>query len=266
MVADRRRNTGRLRPHCADESMTAIASRPLSLVLLLTGLALGAATPTRAQAPAVTTKVPDTMEQRLKACAACHGDKGEGLQGKNEYFPRLAGKPAGYLYNQLVSFHDRRREFAIMNYMVAFLSDTYLSEIAGYYAGLQPPYPAPSTRASSEELAHGGKLVREGDAVRQLPSCTSCHGASLTGMEPAIPGLVGLYPPYVSAQLGAWKNNKRRAMVPDCMGEVARKLEPRDIAAVTAWLVAQPVPANPRPARAGSLKLPLDCGGLNVKK
>jgi cytochrome c553 len=209
-------------------------------------------------------KVPDTIEQRLKACNACHGEKGEGLQSKNEYFPRLAGKPAGYLYNQLQNFRDKRREYAIMNYMVAFLSDSYLSEIAGHYAALQPPYPAPSTRASADELAFGGKLVREGDPARDLPSCVSCHGQSLTGIEPAIPGLVGLYPPYVTAQLGAWKDNKRHAMKPDCMHEMASKLTPKDISAVTAWLVAQPVPADPRPAPAASLpKLPLECGGLS---
>ena len=29
--------------------------------------------------------VPDSIDQRLKACSACHGDKGEGLATKNEY-------------------------------------------------------------------------------------------------------------------------------------------------------------------------------------
>jgi cytochrome c553 len=235
-----------------------------SRVLTITAALFAAAA---APPPAVAqNKVPDSIEQRMKACAICHGEKGEGLQSKNEYFPRLAGKPEGYLYNQLINFRDKRREYAIMNYMVAFLSDGYLSEIASYYAALQPPYPAPSTRAPADEIALGGKLVREGDASRQLPSCVSCHGSTLTGVEPAIPGLVGLYPPYVSAQLGAWKDNKRHAMKPDCMHEMAVKLTPKDIAAVTAWLVAQPVPADPRPAKAETLpKLPLECGGLNTK-
>ena len=152
-----------------------------------------------------------------------------------------------------------------MNYMVAFLSDAYLYEIANHYAGLQPPFPEPQTRAPAAELALGGKLVKEGDAARGLPACITCHSDALTGMDPAIPGLVGLYPPYISAQMGAWKNDKRRAMKPDCMHEVAQKMTPTDIAAVTAWLVAQPVPANPKPVAAGSLKLPLECGGLNAK-
>ncbi len=211
-------------------------------------------------------EVPDTLEQRLKACAACHGDKGEGLAGKNEYYPRLAGKPAGYLYNQLLNFRDKRRELAIMNYMLAFLSDAYLLEIANHYAALQPPFPAPSTRAPAAELARGGALVMQGDAAREIPACTACHGKALTGLEPAVPGLLGLYPPYIAAQLGAWKNDKRHAMQPDCMHAVAQRLTPDDIGAITAWLVAQPMPAGTKPAAAGSLKPPLECGGLSGKK
>lgn len=231
--------------------------------LLLISLALSGAALLRT-AGAQTATVPNTIEQRLLACVVCHGEKGEGLR-KNEYYPRLAGKPTGYLYNQLVKFRDKRREYAIMNYMVAFLSDNYLLEIADHYAKLEPPYPPPSTRAPAAQLALGARLVNEGDPPRKLPACTSCHGKTLAGLEPAIPGLVGLYPPYISAQLGAWKNGTRHAMKPDCMHEVAKLLTPDDIGAITAWLVAQPVPADLRPAPEGSLKLPLECGGLTKK-
>jgi cytochrome c553 len=209
--------------------------------------------------------VPNTIEQRLLACAACHGEKGEG-QSRNVYHPRLAGKPAGYLYNQLLNFRDKRREFGIMNYMVAYLSDAYLYEIADHYAKLQPPYPAPQPQATPAELALGARLVRQGDRARKIPACADCHGQKLTGLEPGIPGLLGLHPPYIAAQIGAWKDNKRHAMQPDCMHQVARSLTPNDVAAITSWLAAQPVPPDPRPAPAGSMKLPLECGGMNPKE
>lgn len=45
---------------------------------------------------------PDTIKARVLACAACHGRQGQ--ETDNDYFPRLAGKPAGYLMNQLVGF------------------------------------------------------------------------------------------------------------------------------------------------------------------
>jgi cytochrome c553 len=208
--------------------------------------------------------VPNTLEQRLLACAACHGEKGEG-QSRNVYHPRLAGKPTGYLYNQLLNFRDKRREFGIMNYMVAYLSDAYLYEIADHYSKLQAPYPAPRPSATPAELAHGARLVRQGDRARKIAACVDCHGQKLTGLDPGIPGLVGLHPPYIAAQIGAWKDNKRHAMQPDCMHQVAQALMPNDIAAITSWLAAQPVPADPRPAPAGSLKLPLECGGMSPK-
>jgi cytochrome c553 len=233
--------------------------RPYSLLLLLT---FAVQVPTQAQ-----TKVPDTLEQRLKACAACHGNRGEGAQARDGYYPRLAGKPAAYLYNQLINYRDKRRELAIMNYMVAFLSDNYLLEIANHYAALQPPLPAPRARADAATMALGERLAREGDPARGIPSCASCHGAALTGVEPAIPGLVGLTPPYMSAQLGAWQAGTRHAMKPDCMRAVAVKLTPADVTAVTAWLVAQPLPTQVGPAVAESIgKLPLECGGMTLTK
>jgi cytochrome c553 len=73
-----------------------------------------------------TQRAPDTMEARLLACAPCHGRQGEGT--KNDYFPRLAGKPAGYLMNQLVAFRDGRRRYPPMNYLLEYLPDAYLEK------------------------------------------------------------------------------------------------------------------------------------------
>ena len=64
----------------------------------------------------------------------------------------------------------------------------------------------------------------------------------MTGVAPSIPGLLGLPRDYLNAQLGAWRNGQRRAHAPDCMAQVAQRLTPEDIGAVSAWLAAQPVP------------------------
>jgi cytochrome c553 len=204
--------------------------------------------------------VKDTLEQRLLACAACHGKRGEGLQA-NEYYPRIAGKPAGYVYNQLVNFRERRRQSPAMNYMVAFLSDAYLREIAEHYAKLPPAYASPQAKPSNEVLARGEALMLRGDPSRKVPACAACHGKALTGMEPAIPGLVGLDAQYIGAQMGAWRSRLRRAQEPDCMANIASLLVPVDIEAIAAWLASQPV-NNSQPLPAGSLKLPMECGGV----
>ncbi|MBV9118746.1 MAG: c-type cytochrome, partial [Acetobacteraceae bacterium] len=87
-----------------------------------------------------------------------------------------------------------------------------------------------------------------------------CHGSALTGMEPAIPGLVGLRPAYISAQLGAWRYGTRTAAAPDCMQVVAGHLTEEDVSAVAAYLASLPVPADPSPVPQGSLRTPLSCG------
>jgi cytochrome c553 len=228
------------------------------LLGILASLAFGAGLAQQAE-------VPDTLEQRLIACAACHGAKGEGRKS-NEYYPRIAGKPAGYLYNQLVNFRDRRRQSPVMSYMVSFLSDGYLKEIAGYYAGLPVAPPAPQPAPAPEMLARGEALMLRGDPARKIPACVDCHGKSLTGMEPAIPGLAGLDAQYIGAQMGAWRNRMRRAQEPDCMASIAALLLPGDIPAIAAWLASRPAPANPAPLPAGALLLPMQCGGGNAAR
>ena len=54
----------------------------------------------------------DTMAERTRACSHCHGKQGRA--GPDGYYPRLAGKPAAYLYNQLLNFREGRRHYSLM--------------------------------------------------------------------------------------------------------------------------------------------------------
>src|SRR5690349_7248746 len=78
-----------------------------------------------------------TLDDRLAACAACHGKHGEGVEGA-EYYPHLAGKPAGYLFEQLRGFREGRRNNAEMIWLVQFADDAWLLEIAEHYAAETP--------------------------------------------------------------------------------------------------------------------------------
>ena len=218
------------------------------------------AAPVRAAEP-VAEKAPDTMQARVLGCAACHGDHGEGTD--NDYFPRLAGKPAGYLYNQLIAFRDGQRKYPPMNYLLAYLPDAYLHQIADYFASQRPPFPPRSQpTVDTATLAQGKALATGGQQSRGVPACAACHGADLTGMEPAIPGLLGLHADYISAQLGAFRYGTRHAASPDCMHQIATRLSDHDITAIAAWLASLPAPANPTPVPAGTLKMPLTCGSV----
>ncbi len=206
-----------------------------------------------------TERAPDTMAARVLACASCHGAAGEGTS--DVYFPRLAGKPAGYLYNQLVAFRDGRRKYPPMNYLLEFLPDAYLQQIAEHFASLRPPFPAPAVpTVSNDILARGEAIATQGDPQRGIPACTGCHGPTFGGMEPAIPGLLGLRASYISAQLGGWRYGTRTAKAPDCMQIVAGLLTEDDVKAVAAWLSSRPAPSDPSFAKRGSLPMPRSCG------
>jgi cytochrome c553 len=215
-----------------------------------------------AQAQPQPQPVPDTMARRTMACTGCHGEQGRATS--DGYFPRIAGKPAGYLYNQLVNFREGRRSYPMMVYMVANLSDDYLREMAEYFSGLHPPYPPPQPlQVPAATLERGRQLALEGDKSRNVPACTACHGDALTGVAPAVPGLIGLPRDYLSGQFGAWKNGTRHAAAPDCMATLAGRLSVEDISAVSAWLSLQPVPANAMPLAAADSRPPLECGSVS---
>jgi cytochrome c553 len=237
----------------------------LGLAGLLLNLAIGLALPlplplSAVAAPAPTpVPVPDTLAQRLLACAGCHG--AECRASRSGYQPRIAGKPAGYLYNQLLNFRAGRRSNEAMTQLIDNLSDGYLREMAQHYAGLDLPYPAPpKTEAPAAVLERGRQLVQQGDAARGLPPCTRCHGTAMTGAQPALPGLLGLPRDYLVGQIGAWQTGLRRAPAPDCMRQIAVRLGRDDTVALAAWLSAQSLPANSHPAPSIDTPLPLDCG------
>lgn len=208
--------------------------------------------------------VPDTLQQRMAACTACHGVHGEGSSGSG-FFPRLAGKPAGYLVLQMQNFQHGLRNYAPMEYTVRLLTPDYMHEIAEYFSAQQVPYerkPVPTLAPSS--LQRGEQLATAGDPSRKIPPCQACHGKQFTGTEPSVPGLVGLPYDYISSQLGSWRTGTRASAAPDCMAEIANRLAPADITAVSAWLASRDVPADTHLQPAGSITPPLHCGVLQT--
>jgi cytochrome c553 len=158
-------------------------------------------------------KTLDSMEARMQGCVTCHGQSGQGTS--SEYFPRIAGKPAAYLYNQLVAFRDAKRVYPPMNYLMAYLPDAYLRDIAEHFSKQRPAFkPKQPPAADPAVVARGTAIALKGDPSKQVPACTTCHGSGLTGMEPGIPGLVGLSSSYIVAQLTRWRKGNRQARNP----------------------------------------------------
>lgn len=201
----------------------------------------------------------DDIVTRMRACTPCHGVQGQGTN--DDYFPRLAGKPAGYLFNQLAAFRSGRRHYAPMNYLLEYQNDDYLKAIADYFASQRPPFlPHHAVTVSSAVLAHGEDLATHGDASRGIPACAACHNPAFTGLEPGIPALVGLRNNYIIAQLGAFRYGTRTALPPDCMQLVAAHLSEDDVTALAAWLSSLPGQPRTSPEPQESLITPLPCG------
>ena len=230
-------------------------------ILALAATPCSAAPDAAAPAASAEAAQPHPLARRMLACTPCHG--AQGRASNTGYRPRIAGKPAGYLFNQLVHFREGRRHNPSMARLVEHMSDDYLREIAAYFASLELPYPPAQTATltpAQRQLAE--RLVREGDAARELPACERCHGRRLTGIQPAVPGLVGLPRDYLLGQFGAWRNGLRRAAPPDCMAVIAQRLQPQEIEALTLWISAQPTAGDMASAPASALPRPwpMACG------
>jgi cytochrome c553 len=210
-------------------------------------------------APAVTAAVRNTMAQRMQACVMCHGQ--EGRATSTGYFPRIAGKPAGYLFNQLKNFREGLRRNQAMRHLTQHMSDDYLRDIARYFSALDLPYPpAPAHGLSAGQRQTAEQLVFKGAPERQIPACTACHGSSMAGRLPAMPGLLTLPADYLIGQLGAWRTGLRAAAAPDCMADIAKRLTDDEVSAVARWLSAQSLPTSTRPETGSAQPLPVHCG------
>jgi cytochrome c553 len=216
-----------------------------------------------AQAADTSAQQLDTIAQRAQACTPCHGK--EGRAAVDGYYPRIAGKPAQYLFNQLVNFRDGRRFFPMMNYLADRQREDYLRQLAEYFSAQHLPYAAPlAPKVDVSVINRGRQLVLHGDQSTGLPACTACHGENLMGSQSAVPGLVGVSEFYLDAQLAAWKNATRRAKSPDCMEKIARLLSATDVGAVTAWLSSQVVPADAVPEAEPMRPAPMECGSMQA--
>ncbi len=234
----------------------------LSLLALTALLAVGVASAAPEQqtsdfglaGPAVASS---SLAQRIHGCVACHGPQGQG-GGSGGYAPRIGGDPAGYIYDQLKNFQTGRRRYPLMTWMVQYLPDPYMHEIAAYFSQQTVPARPRSQQpaVSPATLAIGRKLVLQGDPTRHIPACTACHGAQLAGAEPDVPALLGDDAVYIGAQLSAFKQGVRGSKGPNWMHAMAAKLSGQEINAIAAWLATQPIPAGAKPMPAGSVKFP----------
>src|SRR5579872_1688020 len=155
-----------------------------------------------------------TIEERVVACFACHGEHG---QSEMENTPSLGGQQSPYVLIQLFMFREKLRTFEPMNEMAKPLTDDDLQKFADFIA--KQPKPQPPNEA--------GDLPRmqKGLALAQQHRCNSCHNADFSGKD-NVPRLANQREDYLAKTLAEYKDNSRHGYdgtMADVMGEVPKE-------------------------------------------
>ncbi len=200
-------------------------ARGLAVVVVLAALWSGAAC---AQDLARAEKIAGQV------CAACHAADGNSPAAAN---PKIAGQFVEYLSKQLVDFKPRAgkkpaRASAVMNGMVAGISEADLKNLAAYYAGQKLK---PAAAADKELASLGQKIWRGGIAASGVPACAGCHGPTGAGIPAQYPRLSGQFAEYLAAQLKAFKEGARANDPNGMMRGVAARMTEREIRAVAEY-------------------------------
>ena len=166
----------------------------------------------------VSAREPDlqTGEDINEVCAGCHGVNGEG--GKNGEYPRLAGQPYRFLYEQMILFQERHRPNLAMIEHVdkRQMPPEDVQDISAYLASIQLPTrlePVDDKAPGFDALAR----LQAARRVMQIPraegdveaggrlyrrECASCHGRDGMGDPDGItPMLAGQYTAYLWRQV-----------------------------------------------------------------
>ena len=134
--------------------------------------------------------------RKSASCATCHGIDGN---SPSWTYPTLAGQTPEYLYRQIKDFREGRRKSAIMQTMIASLSDEDIRDLADFFSSQNPE--RTNFRPNPDQVAVGKKIVQE----RQ---CTSCHQNAFRGNE-AVPRVAGQHYTYVVRQLRDFRDGVR---------------------------------------------------------
>jgi cytochrome c553 len=169
-----------------------------------------------------------------QVCAACHAPDGNSPAAAN---PKIAGQFPEYLGKQLLDFKPQAgkkpaRPSAVMNAMVAEISEADLKGLAAYYGGQKLK---PAAAADRDLASLGQKIWRGGVPASNVPACAGCHGPAGAGMPAQYPRLAGQFAEYLVAQLKAFKEGARANDPNAMMRGVAARMTEQEIRAVAEY-------------------------------
>ncbi len=175
------------------------------------------------------------LRDGIVACEACHRPTGEGDAGSA--FSNLTGLTKTYIAKQLGDFQSGARESRVMQVVAQNLSIADIEALSSYYASLKP---LPLWTNIPEAPQTGIALAEAGDAGRSLQPCISCHSAKAIAADNKIPVLYGQHPLYLRNQLLGWQDGLRKNDAGSEMTDIAKKLSPAEVDAVSIYFARLP--------------------------
>jgi cytochrome c553 len=120
-----------------------------------------------------------TIEDKVQACAACHGEDG---MPPDKSWPVIWGQHQGYLYLQLRDFKNGARKSDVMGPIAQALERDDMLAIALYFSRK----PWPNLRQARAQDAVATQAARANASV----GCTGCHqsGYQGDGTQPRLAG------------------------------------------------------------------------------
>lgn len=165
----------------------------------------------------------DTLHDRLPACLACHGEKGQSATADT---PSLGAQQSGYVLIQLFMFREKMRKTEIMNQMAEGLSDDDLRTFADTIAKL----PAPQAAADAGDAA---RIARAQD-IAAKNRCNFCHTPTFAGQD-QVPRIGAQREDYLLKTLREYKSGARPGY-DGTMAEVVAPLRDQDFVDLAYYL------------------------------
>lgn len=156
------------------------------------------------------------------ACVGCHGAAGASAGTT----PSLAGQDAAYFVTAMRAYKDGSRADPMMKGPAAAVGDAAMTDIAAYYASLQPQQPKASQALATSDWA--GR-------------CDRCHGVNGNSTDPRVPALAAQRADYLDGVLNSYRTGERASQAMSAMSKVLTQAEVKMLADHYAQQKARPV-------------------------
>jgi cytochrome c553 len=162
-----------------------------------------------------------------ETCAACHGQRGEGVSDGS--VPSIGGQHYLVLVKQLADFRAEVRPEMRMRHFADTKHLAYSQEIADVSAYISRlPAPAPAAAIPGDSLSRGANVY--------VRSCERCHGPTGEGSgESFVPRIAAQHADYLQRQLDDSRPGRRESMIRS-HAQFSAGLSDADRIAVTRYL------------------------------